>query len=91
MWIADNAGFTQNPCVVSLAVLPNGSSPSTIFAGTATRGARMNGVYMSAGGGSGWTATGAGIPDTRISMLFINGGYLYAGTDGFGVWKAKIK
>ncbi len=55
---------------------------TTIYAGTS------NGVYFRTNGGSNWTAMNDGLLMTNVTSLGLyQNNYLYAGTDGAGMWR----
>lgn len=55
---------------------------TTIYAGTSS------GVYFSTNGGSNWTAMNEGLLMTNVTSLGLyHNNYLYAGTDGAGMWR----
>jgi len=55
---------------------------TTIYAGTSS------GVYFSTNGGSNWTAMNEGLLMTNVTSLGLyHDNYLYAGTDGAGMWR----
>jgi photosystem II stability/assembly factor-like uncharacterized protein len=90
-WIKVHTGMPAEACVLSLAMQPNSA---TIFAGTGTgtNGTPMvNGVYRSTDNGTSWAQATGGMPDVGVTSLIIQGSSLYAGTQGKGVWKARLK
>ncbi len=55
---------------------------TTIYAGTSS------GVYFSTNGGSNWTVMNEGLLMTNVTSLGVyHNHYLYAGTDGAGMWR----
>lgn len=77
-WVKVNAGFTDFD---SHVLVHKGSD---LFVGAG------NGVYYSGDRGNHWTLFNTGLTDTVIIGLTVHGGYLYAGTWDYGVWKRKI-
>lgn len=58
---------------------------TTIYVGTTT------GVYYSTNGGSSWTAMNEGLLIPNVTSLGVyHDNYLYAGTDGAGMWRWEI-
>jgi hypothetical protein len=75
-WVQTLNGET----VYSLAV--NGGN---VIAGTFD-----GGVYISTNDGVSWVQRNEGLTDRLINSLFIDSGYLYAGTGGASVWRRPI-
>jgi hypothetical protein len=58
---------------------------NTVYAGTG------NGVYYSTNSGGTWNAMNDGLLNTNVTSLGINHGvYLFAGTDGAGMWRWSL-
>ena len=57
------------------------ASPAVMYAGT------IAGVYGSSDGGATWVLYGAGLPNTVVSSLSLQGTTLTAGTHGRGAWQ----
>ncbi|MBA3649253.1 MAG: T9SS type A sorting domain-containing protein [Chitinophagales bacterium] len=76
-WAAANDGL-ENAIVYSFA-----QDQTNLYAGT------QSGVYRSANNGSTWTAANTGIQNQSVYEMTIGGGYLFAGTIGFGVFKSS--
>ncbi len=66
----------------SVAINPH--DHNLIYAGTGT------GVYKSTSGGGGWTVMNDGLDNTIVTCLDISQEYLYASTDGAGVFRWYI-
>jgi photosystem II stability/assembly factor-like uncharacterized protein len=57
-----------------------------LFAATAD-----NGVYMSSDKGNSWSSINDGFPEKlRTFCVCVNGSWLFAGTDGQGVWRHPL-
>lgn len=48
------------------------------------------GVFKSTNGGKSWSEFNKGLINKHITCLLLTDGYLYAGTNGSGVWRYKI-
>jgi len=86
-WTPVNNGL-GNLGVYSLESPPGGSqdiSGSNIFAGTAV------GFYASSNNGDSWTARNEGLSGTpEILSLLTGSGYIFAGTNGQGLWRRPL-
>jgi hypothetical protein len=49
-----------------------------------------NGIYLSVNYGANWFNISEGLGYTAIKVLLIAGNYLYAGTDGYSVWRRPL-
>jgi ligand-binding sensor domain-containing protein len=80
-WTSVNSDLTSM-YINSLAVSPNGTSGTKLFAGT------NSGVFVSTNNGTSWSSSG--LTDRKINTLVVDGTYLYAGTSYNGVWRMSI-
>lgn len=79
-----NGGSSWNNtgCTGVTSIVIDVSTVTTIYAGTSS------GVYFSTNGGSNWTAMNEGLIVTTVTSLGLyHDNYLYAGTDGAGMWR----
>jgi|GEM_PF-435930 len=77
-WTAVNTGLT-NTYVRALAV-----SGTNLFAGTSG-----GGIFLSTNNGTSWTAANTGLTNAYVRSLAISpSGYVFAGTDGSGVFRS---
>ena len=60
------------------------TSPATLYAGT------LAGVYASTDGGNNWSVFGAGLPNTAVPILVLQGDLLSAATHGRGAWQILV-
>ncbi len=60
------------------------ASGTNVFAGTS------NGVFVTADSGATWTSVNAGLNDTDVRSLLVDGAYLYTGTFSGGVWQRPL-
>jgi len=84
-WTQMNSGFETRNSVLALAVSPNGSGGTNIFAGT------WAGVFRSTDNGTNWTQCNNGIAGTEVLSIGITRNVqgdekIYAGTYGGGVF-----
>ena len=88
-WKQTNGPYAST--ISCLAVSPNGSGGTNLFAG-ASGGGGTNGVYLSTDKGTTWTAVDYGLPTSpniyalAVSPNGIEGTNLFAGTFGNGVY-----
>jgi photosystem II stability/assembly factor-like uncharacterized protein len=69
-----------------------------IFAGTMTYYhyidttfvAQPSGVFVSSDRGANWIEADTGLPISSVKGLAVSGGFLYAGTEGTGVWRRPL-
>jgi len=97
-WQRLHAGLPTCANVNALAFSPRFAHDRTVFAGLSERHGRSGGVYKSTDAGTTWHAVNSGIgfdpnvgPDVRalaVSPDFAADQTLYAGTDGFGVFRS---
>jgi photosystem II stability/assembly factor-like uncharacterized protein len=59
-------------------------SGNNIFAGGGSK------VFLSTNNGTNWTDIGTDLPSTHINFLTADSNFVYAGTDGDGVWKRPL-
>ena len=90
-WTAASTGLTSvvgdfDPAtdVRALAVSPNGTGGTNLFAGT------DGGVFLSTNNGTSWTAASTGLTNTYVRALAVSGTNLFAGTHGGGVWRRPL-
>lgn len=83
-WAVANVGLTSQS-VLALEVLPSGSGRPNLFAGT-----KDGGVFLANDNRTSWTAVNDGLSNLRIHSLAGNDMYLFAGTDGSGVWRRSL-
>ncbi|MBI5324527.1 MAG: T9SS type A sorting domain-containing protein [Ignavibacteriae bacterium] len=48
------------------------------------------GVYLSTDNGVSWTPKNSGLPSLEVDLLIINGDYIFAGVDNYGIYRAKL-
>ncbi|MGB3340732.1 MAG: FlgD immunoglobulin-like domain containing protein [bacterium] len=76
------SNWSNTGCTGVTSIVIDVSTITTIYAGT------NSGVYFSTNGGSNWTAMNEGLLVTNVtSMGLYHDNYLYAGTDGAGMWR----
>jgi photosystem II stability/assembly factor-like uncharacterized protein len=63
------------------AILVHKEDPDTVYAGTS------QGVFVSTTGGGDWTEMNEGLDMLEITSLGMNNTYLFAGTDGRGIYR----
>lgn len=73
--------WSNTGCSDVNALLVHHEHPDTIYAGTSY------GVFVSTTGGGGWTAINEGLDTLEITSLGVNSTYLFAGTDGKGIYR----
>ncbi len=83
-WTAVDSGLTDND-VLALAVSPNGTGGTNLFAGTGGRDAK--GIFLSTNNGTTWTAVDSGLTNTYVRSLAVSpngtgGTNIFAGTAG---------
>jgi photosystem II stability/assembly factor-like uncharacterized protein len=76
--------WTDTGTMNGVAITINPHDNNVIYAGTGT------GVYKSTSGGGNWTIMNDGLANTDVTCLDINSDYLYASTDGAGVYRWDI-
>ena len=82
-----NAGtsWTNTGCSNVNAIIIDPDAPDTLYAGTIT------GVFRSITGGGNWTAMNQGLDELDIASLGIHpANYLYAGTNGKGLYRWNL-
>jgi hypothetical protein len=78
------ANWTSTGCTGVNAVIVDHTT-NTVYAGT------NSGVYYSTNGGGSWTVMNTGLMNTNVTSLGLNHGvYLFAGTDGAGMWRWSL-
>jgi hypothetical protein len=86
-WSAVNAGLTDHSgtssSVFALALSPDGTGGTNLFAGT-----EGDGVFRSTNNGSTWTWTSSGLTYTSVLSIVISGPNLFAGIVGGGVYRS---
>jgi hypothetical protein len=81
-WTAVNTGLPSNTNVSTLAVSPNGTGGTNLFAGT-----YGSGVFLSTNNGTSWNAVNSGLPaNDDVHAFAFSGTNLFAGTYGSGVF-----
>lgn len=76
------SNWSDMGCTGVTSIVIDVSAVTTIYVGTS------NGVYFSTNGGSNWTAMNEGLLITNVTSLGLyHDNYLYAGTDGAGMWR----
>ena len=84
-WLQINNGLPSRTRVLSLLI--DGSSPSTVYAGTSGQG-----VFKSTDGGTSWLAINTGLTNFTVQALVMdpsNPSTLYAATNGQGVFRSS--
>ncbi|MBN2620760.1 T9SS type A sorting domain-containing protein [candidate division WOR-3 bacterium] len=76
--------WSSTGCTNVKAVVVDNTT-NTVYAGTG------GGVYYSTNGGGSWTVMNTGLLNTNVTSLGLNHGiYLFAGTDGAGMWRWSL-
>ena len=83
-WSAANSGLTST-FVTSIVASPAGGG-TKLFAGTYYAG----GIFLSTNSGSSWTAFNTGLTNLTVLSLTVSSTYLFAGTNGSGVWRRPL-
>jgi hypothetical protein len=78
-----------NDGVIALAVSPNGTGGTNLFAGTG------GGVFLSTNNGTSWSKVDTGLTNTYVNVFAVSpngagGTNLFAGTEGRGVWRRPL-
>jgi photosystem II stability/assembly factor-like uncharacterized protein len=83
-WVRKTSGLRS---AAITAVATSAGPPSVVYAGSAA-----DGVFVSSDGGETWRALSTGLADRRIRFLTRSpdGGRLFAGTQGAGLWEIEI-
>jgi photosystem II stability/assembly factor-like uncharacterized protein len=84
-WTLTNDGLPREEWGVPMQVVDLASSGETLVA--ATQG---GGVAVSTDHGMHWRTMNAGLSGMHIRTVEIKAGYLYAGTDGMGLWRRPL-
>jgi uncharacterized repeat protein (TIGR02543 family) len=81
IWYPFSTGLPDSSFVRALAL-----SGDTIFAAT------KKGMFrsVSSGADAGWVADNDGLSDTLVLSLAASGGFLFAGTEGHGIWRRPL-
>ncbi len=80
--INSGSSWSNMGCTGVSSIVIDVSTITMIYAGTSS------GVYFSTNGGSTWTAMNEGLLITSVTSLGLyHDNYLYAGTDGAGMWR----
>ncbi len=79
--LADSGLTTTATYVYALAIYPNVSGGTNLFAGT-----DIHGVYHSTNNGLSWTAVDSGLTSNSIFSFAVSGTNLFVGTSGSGVF-----
>jgi photosystem II stability/assembly factor-like uncharacterized protein len=82
-WSAVDSGLTGLN-IISLAAGPASGGGTVLFAGT-----DAGQIYLTTNNGTSWSESDSGLSATTVATLFVNGQYVYAGTDS-GVWRRPI-
>ncbi len=70
--------------ITALAINPNGTGSTNLFAGTA-----FDGVFLSTNNGTSWTSVNAGLTNDTVVALAVSATSLFAGTSN-GVWRRPL-
>jgi hypothetical protein len=62
----------------------DGTSNTSIFAGA------YGNIFISKNNGTNWTEVNDGLMRTGINTLVVDGGYIFAGTEGNGIWRRPL-
>jgi len=81
-WVVKQNGLPDLP-VTKLILDPRDATRNTLYAATHV------GVYRTTDGGNAWLPYGTGLPNVRVSDMYMppDGGYLRIATYGRGVWE----
>ena len=72
-WTAVNSGFPHYAAVLALAVSPNGTGGTNLFAGTGDWQCFCgDGVFLSTDNGTSWTAVDSGLTNTDVLALAVS-------------------
>ncbi len=88
-WVNVRTGLI-NPNITALAVKAPDSSSPTLFAGTFDAVGEPGGVFLSTDKGTSWAAINIGLTNKDTRSLAISVPYLFAGTNGSGVWRRPL-
>lgn len=84
----------QNWTYINLATagLPYGDAvfDDLLYIGNYLVAANKNGVFLSLNDGTDWTAWNDGFVQPGITNLEVHDGFLWAGTEGIGIWKRAL-
>jgi photosystem II stability/assembly factor-like uncharacterized protein len=61
------------------------ANATAVFAGSTVAG-----IFVSTNNGTTWYSVNVGLTDTAVTSLAVNGEFLYAGTNGDGVWRRLL-
>lgn len=78
-WISSNTGIPSSTNINSFTQQGN-----NIYIGT------QRGVYLSTNNGSNWTLENTGLTTINTSSTFSNGIYIFAGTNGGGIFRTQV-
>jgi hypothetical protein len=81
-WIKVNGLVDTLINVLLIPTGQTGKSNKNVFAGT------TNGLFLSTNSGISWTD--AGLTGQSVLSLAISGNYLYAGSNGYGIWRRPL-
>lgn len=84
-WTRSAAGMPPEAIITTVVFDP--SNPAVVYAGD-----ELSGVYQSNDGGASWRQTNNGLLTRAVSALSVSadGGHLYAGTEGGGVFRLDL-
>ena len=90
-WSAVNNGL-QDSVVNAFSISPNGTGGTNLFAGTGGNYIPgSGGVFLSTNNGANWNAVSSGFPTgIHVFSLAVRGSYLFAGSNGAGVWRRPL-
>ncbi|MFN0174375.1 MAG: hypothetical protein ACKVU0_07005 [Saprospiraceae bacterium] len=92
MLFSKDGGQTWTFINLATAGLPYGDAPfnDLLQVGNYLLAANPNGVFLSQNNGTDWTPWNDGFSSNSITNLEVHDGFLWAGTQGSGVWKRSL-
>ena len=92
-WSSVNTGLWSDPrnyIVYSLIAVAGNTGDTVLYAGMGTQSSTSYGsVYYSTNKGQSWTALGNGLPACDVWALAYKSPYLFAGTNGEGIYRLQ--